>query len=210
MFYYTGDQHFFHAGILKHTDRKFDTVEEMNEEIVRRHNETVRRETDQVFILGDVAHKAVPRHLFKLLPRLRGRLKLLYGNHDRAMLMKASNKGALDDLCRRGKVQLLGDLYEQKITLKDDEKIRLVLCHYPLQHWNCQAYGAIHLHGHSHGHCRPELPRRVDVGVDCWDLRPASLDEILGVVRLRQASQALPKMVKDSIHMAAMGQANVN
>ena len=53
----------------------------------------------------------------------------------------------------------------------------LILCHYPLRTWNRMGRGAIDLHGHSHGRLAP-LPRQVDVGVDLWDFRPITLEEI--------------------------------
>jgi hypothetical protein len=39
-------------------------------------------------------------------------------------------------------------------------------------------YGALHLYGHSHGSL-PGCGRSLDVGVDCWDWRPATVPEIL-------------------------------
>ena len=35
----------------------------------------------------------------------------------------------------------------------------------------------IHLHGHSHGHANYDNDA-VDVGVDCWDYKPISLEQI--------------------------------
>ncbi len=64
----------------------------------------------------------------------------------------------------------------------------IVLCHYPLRTWNKMGRGAIDLHGHSHGRLKP-LPRQHDVGVDVWDFRPVSLDQILS--RRRRAAPGL-------------------
>ena len=47
------------------------------------------------------------------------------------------------------------------------------------------------LHGHSHGRLKP-LPRQVDVGVDAWDFRPVSLDEILAKAVRPRAKRADP------------------
>ena len=38
--------------------------------------------------------------------------------------------------------------------------------------------GWVNLHGHSHGRLKPQ-PRQFDVGVDVWDFRPVTLDQIL-------------------------------
>lgn len=54
----------------------------------------------------------------------------------------------------------------------------LVMCHYPFRTWNQMGKKSINLHGHSHGRLKP-LPRQYDVGVDVFDLKPVTLDEIL-------------------------------
>jgi calcineurin-like phosphoesterase family protein len=43
--------------------------------------------------------------------------------------------------------------------------------------WNASHHGALHFYGHSHGNL-PGDSQSLDVGVDCWDFRPASLAEI--------------------------------
>jgi hypothetical protein len=52
-----------------------------------------------------------------------------------------------------------------------------VLCHYALRTWNGSHRGALRLYGHSHGGLAGDS-QSVDVGVDCWDFRPVTLDEI--------------------------------
>ena len=53
-YWWTSDYHFSHANIIKYCDRPFESVEEMNEAIIKRHNERVKPE-DTVFFLGDNA-----------------------------------------------------------------------------------------------------------------------------------------------------------
>ncbi|MNW18401.1 hypothetical protein D3C71_2179590 [compost metagenome] len=38
--------------------------------------------------------------------------------------------------------------------------------------------GALNLHGHSHGQLKG-MPRQFDAGVDVWDFRPVTVEEIL-------------------------------
>ena len=53
MYWFTGDQHFNHENIVtKFVFRPFQTVEDMNREIIRRHNERVKP-GHTVFHLGD-------------------------------------------------------------------------------------------------------------------------------------------------------------
>ncbi|MEN9358901.1 MAG: hypothetical protein RL095_436 [Verrucomicrobiota bacterium] len=39
--FFTGDQHWFHENIIKYTQRPFQNVEEMHEELILRHNAVV-------------------------------------------------------------------------------------------------------------------------------------------------------------------------
>jgi calcineurin-like phosphoesterase family protein len=54
----------------------------------------------------------------------------------------------------------------------------VVLFHYAMRVWNRSHRGAWHLFGHSHGQLQPE-GRSCDVGVDCWDFKPVSLEKII-------------------------------
>ena len=79
------DTHFGHFGVCKFTRndgvtklRPWDTPEEMDEEMVKRWNETVRP-NDKVYHLGDVV---INRKALKTLHRLNGDKVLIRGNHD--------------------------------------------------------------------------------------------------------------------------------
>jgi len=79
------DTHFGHAGVCKFLRddgvtklRPWDTPEEMDEEMIRRWNETVRPK-DKVYHLGDVV---INRRHLKTLARLNGDKVLIKGNHD--------------------------------------------------------------------------------------------------------------------------------
>jgi len=78
------DTHFGHAGVCKFLRedgtklRPWDTPEEMDEEMVRRWNETVRP-GDKVYHLGDVV---INRRALATLSRLNGDKVLIKGNHD--------------------------------------------------------------------------------------------------------------------------------
>jgi len=72
--------------LLPIANRPFKTVEEMNEVIIRRHNERVKPD-DTVFFLGDFIFKGgreggVEKYrLFE--KRLNGKFIFIQGNHDR-------------------------------------------------------------------------------------------------------------------------------
>lgn len=44
--------------------------------------------------------------------------------------------------------------------------------------WNGSHHGSIMLYGHSHGNL-PGNNQSTDVGVDCWDYSPCSLDQVV-------------------------------
>jgi len=79
------DHHFGHektCTVFKRTDgsplRPFASAEEMDEEMVRRHNERVKP-NDKCYFLGDVA---IARKSLRILERLNGDKVLIKGNHD--------------------------------------------------------------------------------------------------------------------------------
>ena len=80
------DTHFGHTGVCKFTHpknpkvklRPWDNPDEMDEEMVKRWNETVRP-NDKVYHLGDVV---INRRALKTLGRLNGDKVLIRGNHD--------------------------------------------------------------------------------------------------------------------------------
>ena len=78
------DTHFGHAGVCKFLRddgtklRPWDNPEEMDEEMIKRWNDTVRP-NDKVYHLGDVV---INRKALKTLHRLNGDKVLIKGNHD--------------------------------------------------------------------------------------------------------------------------------
>ncbi len=80
----TSDTHFGHVGVTKFLRedgsklRPWDSVEEMDEAMVKAWNETVKP-TDKVYHLGDVV---INRKALSILHRLNGDKVLIKGNHD--------------------------------------------------------------------------------------------------------------------------------
>jgi calcineurin-like phosphoesterase family protein len=80
------DTHFGHAGVCRFTHpddpevklRPWSDPDEMDEEMIRRWNDTVRS-NDKVYHLGDVV---INRKALKTLSRLNGDKVLIRGNHD--------------------------------------------------------------------------------------------------------------------------------
>jgi calcineurin-like phosphoesterase family protein len=155
--WFTSDHHFGHARIIELGRRPFSSVDEMDEEMIRRWNAVVAPD-DLVYHLGDFAFAGHTPYL----DRLKGTKHLILGNHDHSnQIGKAEGWSAVDSLLH--------------VILPDGTP--LVLCHYALRVWNRSHHGAIHLYGHSHGNL-PGDSQSCDVGVDCWAFAPVSIDQI--------------------------------
>ena len=142
MRYYIADLHFFHEAMNREMDRRgFESVESMNEYMLMKWNRKVRR-NDEVVLLGDLSWgNAQETNL--LLTRLKGRLYLIQGNHDRFLKNRELNAGRFQWI----------KPYEEL----SDNKRKIILCHYPIMFYNGQyrvdAEGnprTYMLHGHVH------------------------------------------------------------
>lgn len=84
MIWVCADPHFGHANICKFMNkdgtklRPWDDANEMDEALVENWNRVVE-EKDRIYVLGDVV---INRRALKTLGRLKGRKKLIRGNHD--------------------------------------------------------------------------------------------------------------------------------
>lgn len=161
--FFSSDQHFGHANIIKHCQRPFASLEEMHDFLIRSWNARVRPE-DTVYVVGDfslVRSARIPA-VSAILSALPGRKVLIRGNHDSEEL------------------ELLWDKVHDQVTLNLNGQW-VTLNHYPLREWPGMWNGGIHLYGHVHGNLRP-LPGSMDVGVDVWGGVPITLEEVLAAV----------------------------
>lgn len=160
MIYFWSDTHFYHEGIIRHCNRPFSSVEEMNESMIERWNAVVK-ERDTIYHLGDFGFRGGldGKGLEIIFGRLNGNKHLVIGNHDE------QNPQVLK--LKWGSVSLL-----KKVK---DSGMRAVACHYPFETWAGVLRGYFHVHGHSHGTLKRKLPRRFDVGVDVYP-EPVSFD----------------------------------
>lgn len=180
--FFTADLHFGHENVIQFDNRPFETVEEMDAELIRRWNAKVGK-GDLVFVLGDMIWKTRNSDAETLIRSLNGQIVLIKGNHDR-FLHNAKAKNALagvkdyDDIC---------------VNLEDGTDRRVVLCHYYIPLYNGHRWQAVHLHGHSHNSeeylieesIKQKLrddgfeTRSYNVGCMHWNYEPVTLDEIL-------------------------------
>ncbi|WP_027134634.1 metallophosphoesterase family protein [Geminicoccus roseus] len=166
--FFTSDTHFGDPRVLRIDRRPFGSLAEHDLALVQRWNERVGVD-DEVWHLGDVARGDRAR-VEDLLARLHGRKHLITGNNDGPGTLSAAGWASV----------------QAYAEMEVDGRF-LVLCHYPFRTWNRMGKGAIDLHGHSHGRLKPAT-RQFDVGVDAWDCRPVTLDEVLAARRRRASN----------------------
>ncbi|PWF99613.1 metallophosphoesterase family protein [Levilactobacillus bambusae] len=165
MQYFTSDTHFFHKDLLgmsQFAPRPFDSVEEMNELIIKNWNDRVKP-TDTVYHLGDIAlYFTKPARLsneavLDVLMRLNGYLVLIKGNHDSRDLFKflAAHNPELD-----GKPKF--EFHDVGVLIKYDHR-QYYLTHYPMMLGIVNQI--INLHGHIHHYAVP-VKENINVGVD--------------------------------------------
>lgn len=174
--WFTADHHFGHENIIKYCKRPFANAAEMDAAMIDAWNSRVET-NDVVYHLGDFT-LAEADAFWNYYDSLNGKVWIVPGGHDKRWMKRVTDKILLPPLFTenfRGHV--------------------LTLCHYPLTSWEMSHHGAHHLHGHTHGTIGvigtsgdKQLPpdmvvgKRLDVGVDCHDFAPISLDEVAALL----------------------------
>ena len=159
--FFASDTHFKHRGILRYqANRKFDTVEDMNEALISNWNEVVPVGAT-VIHAGDFAFASKNR-IREFRERLNGKIILLKGNHDHFKDVEGIFEVVKSDLT----------------FMVGDQKIHAM--HYPMASWEDAEEGSWMLHGHYHGDpVDSTMYKRMDIGVDTHPrLRPYSYYEV--------------------------------
>ena len=188
--WFISDTHFGHENFLTFRReggeriRPFSSLKEMDETMIARWNERVA-ENDIVYHLGDVAMGDRVTVLDAIMPRLKGRKRLVLGNHDTAEMgvyrkhfQKITSWRSFDeDLCGPGR--------------------SFVACHYPLHESSFRLPGDYGIDGARfcvHGHIHERVinhPCYFNVCVEQTNYAPVSLQEILTMMEKRVAKAAL-------------------
>lgn len=161
--WFCSDHHFGHRNVINFCNRPYSSVEEMDDDLIYRHNNLVKKE-DAVYFLGDFSWNQSYEKYKNLFSRMNGRKFYIIGNHD--------NK---QNLIRCQKNGLLIDVRESKILNIGSDTIHLT--HYPLLEWYNFHRNGKHFHGHTH--CTlDDYCQSVDVGIDAWEYGPVEFSEL--------------------------------
>jgi len=167
MYFFTADEHYNHANMIKYLQRPFRNPEEMNKVMIANHNAIVMG-GDTTIHAGDFFFRQKGSSLRPedIIPRLNGQHIFLRGNHDRWL----KGKNAPDMWTHRFWLESLDGV-------ADVHKKRVVVCHYKMAIWQDSHYNSWHLFGHSHGRSKP-VGKSLDVGVDNCSFKPTSIKQI--------------------------------
>ena len=164
--WFTADQHFNHANVIKYCNRPFKDVNDMNNTIIKRYNERVK-DDDIVFMIGDFLFRnspggkkgeGLPQKADFFMKKLKGYKIPIKGNHDRNNSLKTP--------------------IEKLIIRYGGHRICLV--HNPA---HADPSFKLNFVGHKHEKWKfKKLDKdsyMINVGVDQWDFKPVSTKSIL-------------------------------
>lgn len=192
--WFTSDPHFYHTNVIKYCDRPYSTVEEMNEDLIRKWNETVSPE-DTVICVGDFAMAFRPVETFT--PRLNGRKILVAGNHD--WCHPAHKKSRTPENQQIWIQKYLDNGWaEVHMQMRMEIGGKVVnIAHLPYLEENSQEDlrhskhrltedGTPLICGHIHEKWKTRVTNggtlMVNVGVDVWGMKPVSLEEVEKII----------------------------
>ena len=181
MIYYTADLHLGRANVIRHCDRPFKSVDEMDEALIQNWNSRVHR-LDTVYIVGDLFFRN-RRPCEECLAELKGRKHLITGNHDSSWMKQTDWPGFFESV-------------NSLLTMKDNGRL-VTLCHYPLMTWPDSRRDSYMVYGHIHNSTAAgfwplirDNPHMLNAGVDVNRFFPVTLDElILNKERFKQCGQ---------------------
>lgn len=179
--YFTADTHYGHANVIQHCNRPFGDVDEMNRELVRLYNDTVGPE-DTCYHLGDfsLSARALP-----IVSSLNGRKILIVGNHDKCWKKPQRYQQYID-----AGFEAVHHQYQLLITFAPPREAEtLLLSHLPYRGDPSEKYhkdrpvdeGKWLLCGHVHSAFKVRN-KQINVGVDVWDYRPVSLQQVVDIM----------------------------
>lgn len=173
--WFVGDWHFCHDKEFVFKKRGFNSIEEMNETIVKRHN-TIVAPDDMVYVLGDCA-LGNTIHAIEYIKQMNGHKILIIGNHDTDERIKTYVKENLFEDIQFG------------ARLKASKHKRFYLSHYPSLVGNFDASPNIwNISAHTHSKEKFEIGDKkiYCVSMDAHNCYPVNLETILNDINKRR------------------------
>lgn len=171
--YFTSDLHLSHNKDFIYKARGFNSIEEHDEELIKRFNSIVTPE-DDLWILGDLMLGDNDEGI-KKIKQLNGNLHIIYGNHDtNARILRYAEE--LDN----------AEIHGFATTFKYKKK-QFMLSHYPTITSNMETnpyMTVFNLYGHTHQNTNfyENSPFMYHVGVDSHNCYPILIDDIISEI----------------------------
>lgn len=156
------DNHFNHQKIIEYCNRPFKTVEQMNEEMIKKWNSAVK-EDDKIYHLGDFGFGS-KEQIANIVSKLNGRIFLILGNHDNHTPQWYRDCG-------------IKEVYDYPVIIRDF----IVLSHAP-QPFICDSRTPyVNFFGHVHDSEMFETygPRHFCGCVERHDYKPVNIEEVI-------------------------------
>lgn len=162
MIWLSSDWHLFDPHIIEQERRPFSSLNDMHEALIRNWNQRVRRDDVGVH-LGDVismSYTGTAAEIAQVVGRLKGRLVLLRGNHDRFWEEDWWLEAGF-----------------HHVTDQPLQVFHLAFTHEPARPL---PHGLLNIHGHFHRERIQEgAGTHFNVAVDLWGYRPVRLAELV-------------------------------
>ena len=169
--FFTSDTHFNHSSIIRHCNRPFANIEQMNEALIENWNRVVGK-NDKVFHLGDFSFGGTAQWN-KILDQLNGKIYLII----------------------EVAFQMYLEIEKQEIVLNHHP----FLCYGGSYNNVWQLFGHVHTRENNTGLDAPRLSvlfsRQYDVGVDANNFTPISFKQVSDII-----NQQILQSNEDSIH----------
>ena len=180
--WFTADTHFCHEHIIKFSHRPFRDAAEMNDELIRRWNETVP-EDGIVFHLGDFC-QGNSSDWNNIMCLLHGKIYLILGNHD-VKNMRPGYAQRFEQVAEQMTISVGG----QSIILNHNP----FLCYGGSYRDVWQLFGHVHsgpnsISGLDHPRLKMLFPLQYDVGVDNNDYCPVSFAKVKANIEAQVSS----------------------
>lgn len=196
MIWFTSDPHLGHDKDFVWQARGFESIDEMNAEIIKRWNERVYQD-DDVYVLGDLTLGNIEEGI-RLIAKLNGYLHIMRGNHDtdkkveRYLELPNVVEVKYADVLKYKKAVFWMSHYPTITSNYDDDKpwAQHVVCLFGHTHQVSSFYEIAKHTG--------ENPYMYNVGMDAHNCTPISIEEIMSDIRNKKQQLNNEKMKEDT------------
>lgn len=175
MEFFISDTHFGHKNIIRHCNRPFQSIEEMDEVMIEKWNNKVSK-SDTVYIVGDFVWNKGKLPYYA--ERLAGTKILIAGNHDETWTRKREHLN----------FSYFAEVTDYKLDCIAQHPV--TLCHYPMVEWRNSrqddaSYLGYLIHGHIHNNYSEEYRymlrhhNALNAGADVNNLEPVTFKEMI-------------------------------